>query len=675
VSSLCGLNLFEPDEYYDLESPSEEVEDEFVANLESLAQLLLYLREYLEKYGMPEKGGGKDQEYVLREVCKDLYAGGAPIWALESGLQMAAEGLTGSKRVDFFILPRKAFIFAPSSGATSMFPITRGFDLQRLNASEAILVRMASFASNSPRALASVPRSRVPTQKDLDVACRRARQLHFEIATQDDTSAEAAADREKDELAKKILNLASDSEGLFYYINQPLKNVKPQKPGTQVQPPESNIKKGTQPDTYGTMEEKSTKNDEIHDIETQEDPVDTFWTVEEPVSELFGRLATIEAMAAIDKFDEERKVLYSRFHLMVFRFVSSAGACAFWFGGSWWDIIIAGCCGSIVGIMASLQILTREERLVFEAMASFAVGIIGALVASLRPDMFCFQAIAISGVLELLQGESMIGRACTVRVYFFVSPRLTVICDSLFLSLGFRVVYAIIELMSKQTVSGIADLFEGILFTAIISAFLQFGKAVVEAAAGRPDEAVYGCSGGINQLWYILWVPAASLGWCGLFNPEYEDLPPMVFHGILAFGVLYGFERSNMATEAQLFFAALIVTFSSGVFSRFTGRQAIGNSVAGLYVLLPGAYLVRSFFADFGETLVWFISLFFLAGAIGLGGWIGTVLCSPTIFGASKGLLQNKVKRRSTRQVTTLRASVRRDTTVRQNGTGPMLFF
>ena len=32
---------------------------------------------------MPAQGGQRDQEYVLREVYKDLYAGGTPIWALE----------------------------------------------------------------------------------------------------------------------------------------------------------------------------------------------------------------------------------------------------------------------------------------------------------------------------------------------------------------------------------------------------------------------------------------------------------------------------------------------------------------------------------------------------------------------------------------------------------------
>jgi hypothetical protein len=128
---------------------SKQNDDEIQENLNSLARLLSLLREYHDRFGMPEKGGPKDQEYVLREVTRDLYFGGAPIWVLEPVMKKVAEGLTGKKGVDFFMLPRRAFIFAPSSGATSMFEITRGYDMQRLDSMESVACRLASFASNT----------------------------------------------------------------------------------------------------------------------------------------------------------------------------------------------------------------------------------------------------------------------------------------------------------------------------------------------------------------------------------------------------------------------------------------------------------------------------------------------------------------------------------------------
>jgi hypothetical protein len=51
-------------------------EEQINENLRSLAICLSLLREYLSRYEMPERGGARDQELVLREVCRDLYFGG-----------------------------------------------------------------------------------------------------------------------------------------------------------------------------------------------------------------------------------------------------------------------------------------------------------------------------------------------------------------------------------------------------------------------------------------------------------------------------------------------------------------------------------------------------------------------------------------------------------------------
>ena len=55
-----------------------------------------------------------------------------------------------------------------------------------------------------------------------------------------------------------------------------------------------------------------------------------------------------------------------------------------------------------------MSILTREERLVFEAVASFVVGIIAGIVSVVWPDHACFEAIALAGVLDILQGKYML---------------------------------------------------------------------------------------------------------------------------------------------------------------------------------------------------------------------------------------------------------------------------
>ena len=60
----------------------------------------------------------------------------------------------------------------------------------------------------------------------------------------------------------------------------------------------------------------------------------------------------------------------------------------------------------------------------------------------------------------------------------------------------------------------------------------------------------------------------------------------MTFHGCLAFAATYSLGKLDVNSNLNNFVSAMAVTFSAGVFSRFTGRQAVGNAAAGLYVVL-----------------------------------------------------------------------------------------
>jgi len=127
--------------------------------------------------------------------------------------------------------------------------------------------------------------------------------------------------------------------------------------------------------------------------------LDDFWTVDDTTTELFSRLAAIEAIISIHKIDADRKTMYSRGMTTLFRFGSSAGACAFWFNGSFLDTIVAGVLAIIVAWIGASPLLSNQERIIFEAVASFVVGLIAGLVALHWPSYTCFGAIAISGVL------------------------------------------------------------------------------------------------------------------------------------------------------------------------------------------------------------------------------------------------------------------------------------
>lgn len=252
-------------------------------------------------------------------------------------------------------------------------------------------------------------------------------------------------------MADEILNLAADAEGLFFYIN-------------------SQQYRAAHRGDHGAGSSRANHNNHNHPPQTQTQ-LGEFWTVDEETCELFSRLAAHEAIISIDKLDTETKRLYSREMVTLFRFGSSAGACAFWFNGSWGDIFVAGALGIVVAWIGASPLLSKQERIIFEAVASFFVGLVSGLVALTWPDDTCFGAMAISGVLDLLQ--------------------------------GFRVVYSIIEIMSRHTVTGGADFFEGVFFTTLIAYFLKFGQVAALQINGSPvNDAYLTCDNGVGE-WYV----------------------------------------------------------------------------------------------------------------------------------------------------------------------------
>jgi len=313
-------------------------------------------------------------------------------------MERAAEGMTGKKGVEFFLLPRKAFIYAPSSGAAIMFRSNRGFDIQKLNFAEKIAIRLASFASNTQTA--GNLRSRIPTEEELSEAFRRESQ----------TSMHEMLD--EDALSKMILDLASHSEGIFYFINS-----------------------SDRPEVFLSASEvdESASAGKGHDTPkgTQFPTYDRFFKIENELCDLFSRLATIEAMRAVDEFDRNRKALYPTWFIFLMLFLSSAGAAGFWFNGSWADVLAAGMCGVLVGVMRKWGILSREERVIFEVFVSIVVGTISGLISINWSDNTCYGAIALAGVLQIFQ--------------------------------GYRMVYSVVEVLSKHSINGVANFLEAIM--------------------------------------------------------------------------------------------------------------------------------------------------------------------------------------------------------------------
>jgi len=574
------------------------------------ARMLSLLREYKERFGMPERGGVREQLWVLTELCTRLYSSGTPLWVLKPVMSKAAEGLTGSRFVDFVLFTRSGFIYSPSNNTTASFSMERGFDMRMMTFAERILVRLASFASNT-RTVHSI-KADIPKLSTLIKAARGQSVVFM-----------GKSDR-RHVLAKEILDLASEGIGLFYLTQKDVR-------GTGIR---NELDSSDQSGSFGPINQE----------------VKQFWTIDDLDREVFTRLVTMEAVSSLKAMSNlpPSTVVYPRRVILLFRTISAAGAAGLWFSASWYDMGVAGLLAILVALFEG-SALWKHERMIFEVFVSFVVGALAGFITITWKEATCFQAIAVASVIDILQ--------------------------------GFRVVYSIMEIMSKHTISGGADFLESLLFTGLIAYFLKFGLHAAETVMGdREEQDLFQCSQPISQWWYLLLVPITSLSWSVLFTPLYRDLPLMTFHGILSFVVYWAITQipgKNMDGIA-IFVAALTVTASAGFISRFTGRQALGDTVTGLYVLLPGSYLARGLFNTASNKVLdgtLLTSIVVIAVTIGLGGWTGTMLCSPTILGTNNGLLRNftKIRALDTRSLSLIRNQDERGKD--ENGGRAMLFF
>ena len=576
-------------------SPPALSEQEAKEKIDNLARALSLLRDYEAKFGMPNGGSKKEQEWVLEELCKGLYSSGTPVWVLEPVMHLGAEGLTGLPGFGFFLLPASGIISPPqdTQGYSSrFFQMRGGFCLYRINMYEKVLARLASFCTNT-RTMNSLPDEHLPKLLTQDV--RR---------YSDENQEESLRDQEF--VAKEILDMASQGYGLFF------------------------LTRAEEILTQQQEEKLADAVDEFCDAPTSDGEASilsyhSFWTVDESIRDLFSRLATIEAAECLDAIKRSPGLdsVWPRRYIVLFRILSSAGASALWFNGSWQDVLLSGGIAGVVALVFQTNThLWKNQRMIFEIVVSYIVGLTAGLVSIRLPENTCFSAIAIASMIDYLR--------------------------------GFGIVFAIMEVMSRNKMSGSSDLIEALIFSFLISMSIFFGLFTAESIMGidQAEEAAYmECGQPLSQLWFILILPLASLAWAAGFRPARVDLPLMATFGVLSFVISWAVENVSNNGFLGSFVAALTTSTVAGVVSRFTGRQALGDTFTGLFALVPGIYVIEGLFAAATgggyEDGSFFITLILKAVIIGVGSWCGTLLCAPTHLGTNTGILSSQTKQDS----------------------------
>ncbi|KAG5923281.1 hypothetical protein E4U42_005000 [Claviceps africana] len=262
-----------------------------------------------------------------------------------------------------------------------------------------------------------------------------------------------------------------------------------------------------------------------------------------------------ELMSSRDKFHDWTRVL-------VFG-LTSATCAPFSFSARLIDLPIVFCFGCLVGLL-QLIVAPRSDMYsnVFEVTATIVVSFLARAFGSIKDgNLFCFSALAQSGIVMLLPGYA-------------------VLCSAL-------------ELQSRAIVPGSIR----IVYAIIYSLLLGFGITVGAALWGLFDDhatSATTCSNPIPPLYGSLFVPPFIVCIAVLYQAKWKQMPVMVLVALTGYIVNFFSSLKFMASpQIANMLGALSVGLLANLYSRLRHGVAAATLIPAIFVQVPGGLASR----------------------------------------------------------------------------------
>ncbi|CRK19578.1 hypothetical protein BN1708_012683 [Verticillium longisporum] len=263
-----------------------------------------------------------------------------------------------------------------------------------------------------------------------------------------------------------------------------------------------------------------------------------------------GSIKLDDLMKAKDKF-------HAWLRVVVFG-LTSATAAPFSFSARLIDLPLAFCFGCLVG---TLQLIVAPMSMLYsnvlEVSATVLVSFLARAFGSIRGgDLFCFSALAQSGIVMLLPGYA-------------------VLCSAL-------------ELQSRAIVPGSIR----IVYAVIYSLFLGFGITVGAALYGILDDNATSettCRNPIDSYYSFIFVPLFVVCISMLYQAKWKQMPVMVV--VASAGYIVNFfsgRRFVAAPQIANTLGALAVGVLANLYSRIRHGVAAATLIPAIFTQVPG---------------------------------------------------------------------------------------
>ena len=525
-------------------------------------------------------------ENVLVSLAKALHSAGSPVWRLEFNLAHCARGL-GLPGTQFAVFP--SFILVTFSrllsrghgGKTLYIPTSPGLNMRKLDDVDALARRVAAYATNTPTPFREKAADDAAAAAAAVAALCCGREMRRRGAELRQRFCADAGGGGAPALGRAILELASSGPGFFMYS----KHLGGSASGVDETEDEgwgdgasrgnslyngNDVAPAASSGSVMPPAESPTTPAAAHSHSPQEPPTQR----SAPGSprrharyhrrrNAFLALALDDALEALRVIDAA-KPLYPGWVQVASFAVSSAGCALAFFAGGWWDALLAGVLGGLVGAMGNVASVagTRFVR-AYEFLAAAMTAALARMADSaLRPA--CLQAVMLSALIWLVQGWTMTN--------------------------------AIVELATRNPISGTSHLFVGVVTTAMLGFGLDAGSALAEilGAAAPSAQSPGACGAGVSAAAYVpLFVPT-TLSFSLLLNADRSQLGIMTLLACVAFGASTACALAPRAQQLAPFLSAAVVGVGGNAYANATGRPAMAGTMSGIFILVPGAMALRS---------------------------------------------------------------------------------
>ncbi|KAJ2350424.1 pheromone-regulated protein prm10 [Coemansia sp. RSA 2671] len=263
---------------------------------------------------------------------------------------------------------------------------------------------------------------------------------------------------------------------------------------------------------------------------------------------------------------------YSWYLRVLVCFAQSFCVSATLFQGSWYEALLAGGLGLMIGAAE----LLGAEHPTLGYLVNVIPPMVVSLVTTLISDHVCFAAVPMAATINLLPGLSL--------------------------------AMSMLELSSSNIICGAVRLISATTTSFVLGWSISIGRSLGMAARGWTESAEgfasYSSCSGLSMWWWFLWVPISSVGFSIWFKAHWKRWPATIVAAAIGLVIQTYCDRIHVLRPIS----AGIGSFAVGVFSSVYGRVLCSASSAdivfvGIIQLVPGSTGVRSFVSLLSDEL------------------------------------------------------------------------